>query len=381
MRCSQHPVIPRVAARALILALLATLATLSACASGGGGAATGGTPSQGQGTTPATTDAPWAVKTREHVDLWLHGFGLLLQDTATVPYFRRGYRDEMTVMKNRMNVSTLLDVNREQLQRRFGINRNLVGAQFIALYFGSWEDIQEVTNLFLQAEGNPQRAGSQAGANAIALLAGYFPSAADRDWLRLFVLGLTDERDRYYHSYWVQEQQSRSATIAAVDSLWQRVYRPKLQGYLNNTQQETGDFLLSLPLDGEGRTIHEGSRSNIVALTFPEAPSDAVQSIYVFAHEAVFAVAQTAVNDNTTPTEKRNGVADRYQSSAAVRGGMMLLRRVAPELLDGYARYYLRAAGQTPAGDPGAQLDRLFPLPEMIRASIDRQIGVVIGGI
>ena len=99
------------------------------------------------------------------------------------------------------------------------------------------------------------------------------------------------------------------------------------------------------------------------------------------AHEAVFAVAQTAVNDNTTPTEKRNGVADRYQSAAAVRGGAMLLRRIAPELLDGYARYYVRAAGQTPSSDPMAQLDRLFPLPEVIRESIDRQIGVVIGGI
>ena len=374
-RNTQHAALARRMTYALLLPVVV------ACASGGG-ATDGGTQApQTAGTTPTTTDAPWAVKTREHVDLWLHGFGMLFQDTAQVPYFKRGYRDEMTVMKNRMNVSTLLDVNREQLQRRFGVNRNLVGAQFIALYFGSWEDIQQVTNLFIQAEGNPQRASSQAGANAIALLAGYFPSATDRDWLRLFVLALNDERDRYYHGYWVQEQQNRAATIGAVDSLWQKVYRPKFQGYLNNTQQENGDFVLSLPLDGEGRTIHEGSRSNVVALTFPEAPGDAIQSIYVFAHEAVFAVAQTAVNDNTTPTEKRNGVSDRYQSAAAVRGGLMLIRRVAPELADGYARYYLRSANQTASGDPVAQLERVFPLPDIIRDSIDRQIGVVIGGI
>jgi hypothetical protein len=272
-------------------------------------------------------------------------------------------------------------VNREQLQRRFDVNRNLVGAQFIALYFGSWNDIQQVTNLFLDAQGDPRRAQSQQGANAIALLAGYFPSPADREWLRLFVLALDDESRRYYHGYWVQEQQNRSAALAAVDSLWQRVYRPKLQGYLNNTQQQTGDFLLSLPLDGEGRTVHESARSNVVTVGFPRTPADAVEAIYVFAHEAVFQVASTAVNDNTTPTEKRSGVADRYQSAAAVRGGVMLLRRVAPELLDGYARYYLRAAGAPASGDPVAALERTFTLPEAIRASIDRQIGVVLGGI
>ena len=42
----------------------------------------------------------WPIKTREHVDLWLHGFAMLSVDTTKVPYFRRGYRDELTVQKN-----------------------------------------------------------------------------------------------------------------------------------------------------------------------------------------------------------------------------------------------------------------------------------------
>jgi len=60
----------------------------------------------------------------------------------------------------------------------------------------------------------------------------------------------------------------------------------------------------------------------------------------------------------------------------------MLLQRVAPELADGYARYYLRAARvQFTSGDAMAALATAFPLPDSIRDGIQRQIDVVLGGI
>jgi len=65
-----------------------------------------------------------------------------------------------------------------------------------------------------------------------------------------------------------------------------------------------------------------------------------------------------------------------------VRGGAMLLQRIAPELADGYARYYLRSA-RVPftSGDALAALALAFPLPDAIAAGIQRQIEVVLGGI
>lgn len=47
---------------------------------------------------PVTAGPRWPVKTREHVDLWLHGFALLTDDTAAVPLFDRGYRDRKSVV-------------------------------------------------------------------------------------------------------------------------------------------------------------------------------------------------------------------------------------------------------------------------------------------
>jgi hypothetical protein len=375
--------------RTLTLAAAALVAV--ACGGSQGGATAGGAPAPATSSSTSPTSGThtpsgattWPVKTREHVDLWLHGFALLQPDTTQVPFFQRGYRDQLTVAKNRANVTTILDANRDQLTRRFAVNRDLVGAQFLALYFGSWEELRQGVQLFLQANGDPNRAGSQQGAAIVATFAQSFPTSADRDWLRLFTQGLDDERTKFYHSYWVAQQRDRAAALAAVDTLWQLRYRPRLQRFLNNTQQANGDFVLSLPLDGEGRTVSGGKTQNLVTVGFPATPADARDAIYAFTHEVAGALAGTAVNDNTTPNDKRTGVAQRLQSAAAVRTGYLLLQRAAPDLADGYARYYLRSAGSSLAtsADPGAALASTFPIPDALRDAIVRQLDVVMGGI
>jgi len=315
------------------------------------------------------------------VDLWLHGFAMLQEDSTLVPFYRRGYRDRMVVMKNRANVVTQLDANRDKLRAQITANPSLVNAQFVPLAFSSWEELSQVADLFLQAEGDPNRAQSREAAVAIASLTPYFQSGPDREWFRLFIQSLRDERSRFYHSYWIEQQRERANVVSVVDSLWQKIYRPRMQAFLNNSGQANGDVLLSLPLDGEGRSQSSGKLQNILTVTFPDTPGRAIDAIYVIAHEAVASIANRAVTDNITPNDLRNGVADRYTSAAAVRGGAMLLQKVAPELLPGYARYYLEAARRPVGGDAMASLAAVFPLPEVIRDAIGRQLDVVIGGI
>ncbi|HEX6536005.1 MAG TPA: hypothetical protein VF041_15520 [Gemmatimonadaceae bacterium] len=362
------------------IALLATLLAtqLGACATTGGSAPPASGPAA---ETAAGPEVTWPIKTRYHIDLWLHGYAMLQSDTTLVPYFKRGYRDQLTVLKNRANVFSVLDANREQLRRRLAANPGLVGGQFLPLYFASWEDMQKGIDIFLRAEGDPRRSNDPETQRLIATFAASFPSGADRDWLRLFEQGLTDESRKFYQSYWNQQQRERSGTLAALDSLWSKVYLPKFQGFLNNTRQQSGELFVSLPLDGEGRTISAGGRSNEIAVTFPDGERNALDAVYVFAHEAVGTLANQAVSDNTTPAEKRAGTADRYTSAAAVRGGALLVQRVAPELLDGYERYYLRSANVTVTGDPAAALARAFPLPQQMLDAMNRQIGVVLSGI
>src|SRR3712207_6994156 len=40
---------------------------------------------------------------------------------------------------------------------------------------------------------------------------------------------------------------------------------------LRNSGQAAGDFYLTLPLDGEGRTVRQGDRTGVIAVGFPRS--------------------------------------------------------------------------------------------------------------
>jgi hypothetical protein len=366
--------------RGWITSAAAAVLLLTACATAGTTTDTSQPPTSGAQNVGGAGQA-WAIKTREHVDLWLHGFAMLQADTALVPYFRRGYVAEIQSMRNRSNVTTQLDANRDRLRSRLTLNARLVNAQFIPFYFDTFDEMSRAIDLLIRSEGNPRAAGDQQTATLIALMAGYFPTTADQDWARLFIQSLRDEDSRFYRSYWDQQQRERTPVLTAVTDLWQNRYRTKFQTFLNNTRQTGGEIFLSLPLDGEGRTVSESNRENATAVTFPARDADAIQSIYVIAHELVGQIVSTAVRDNTTPSDARAGLTDQYIAAGAVRGGAILLQKIAPELVDGYMRYYLQSAGRPVGSNPATSLATVFGLPDPIREAIARQIDTVLGGI
>jgi hypothetical protein len=328
-------------------------------------------------------DTTWPIKTRENVDLWLHGFALLSNDSSSrVPLFRRGYRDDLTVLKNKANVLTQLDVNHDKLANQLTSSRLLINAQFVPFYFSSLEEMRSVIDRFVASNGSPSSAKSPMESAQFAALASYFQSPADRIWLALFASSLWDEDAKFYHSYWVQQQRERANVIDSTTAVWEHLMRPRIQRFLTNTQQRDGDIILSLPLAGEGRTISAaGGFRTTVAVTFPNRPSDVPEAMYALAHELVGTIANAAIADNTTPAEQRSGAADRISSTATVRAGLMLLEKFVPELADGYARYYVSATGARPSATPRTQLASLFPIPDAIRDAMKRQIDNIDSGI
>ena len=372
----------RIAGAVGTIGTVGALLLATACATAGVGSST-----SSSGTVPSTAGATaadhgWRVTTKEHVDLWLHGFALLTSDTGHVPFFARGYKQQITALKRQRNVYTQLDANQQKLSQRFATNPALTNAQFLAMYFPSMQEIVNATDYFIRSGGNPRASSDPEIQQEIALMASVFPTSADRDWLRLFVQSLQDESNRFYHDYWTHEQQTRGAAFAQVNQLWVGQYYQNLSRFLNNTQQASGELILSLPLGGEGRTISDGKLSNAIAVDFPTSVDAAPEAIYTFAHEAVGKLVDEAIRDNTTPAEQRSGETAGYQGNGAVRAGALLLQRVAPELVPGYMRFYLRtAAAAVPSGDPAAAFSSAFPLPQAIVSAIGRQIDVVLGGI
>jgi hypothetical protein len=337
--------------------------------------------SGGAGPTPLVP-AAWPVRTSEAVDLWLHAYALLSPDTMHVPYFERGYRDRMAAIRRDRNVSSQLDANRTTLVARMSVNPTLAtSGQFLPLYFQSWEQMRQMIDFFVRAGGNPNATNDPTTRTYLALLANVFSTAADREWLRTFTLSVEDERVRFYHDYWTGQQRLRASLLSHVDSLWQLQWRPQLQRFLNNSQQQNGEMLLSLPLGGEGRTIHFGKAENAVAVDFPDSRDDSEAALYVFVHEIAGSVASAAIADNTTPAEQRSGATARFEQSAAVRAGAILLERTRPEALPGYMRYYLKAAGRAAPTDPRTAFVAAFSIPDAVREAIGRQLDVILGGI
>lgn len=369
--------------RTVITRIALASATLLTAACASSGATTTATPQEAT-IIPQNRTLAWPIKTREQVDLWLHGFALIQSDSTLVPYYRRGYRDEVTVLKNKANVFSQLDANIERLSSQLRQNPGLNSAQFVPLYFNSLEEMHTLIDHFVAANGRP--AASEDHQRLIfAMLASNFQTPSDRAFLSLFASSLWDESAKFYHSYWGQQQRARSNVIDSAQAMWQNNIRPRFQRLLNNTQQRNGEILFSIPLGGEGRTVSgnatmPGMRIT-TAVTFPGRPSDVPEAFYVIVHELVGPIVNSAVSDNTTPVEQRNGTADRLTSIATVRLGLLAMEKILPELADGYARFYLAQAGRTPRSNPRAELVALFPLPDAIRDALIRQLAAIQDGI
>ncbi|MBU6366323.1 MAG: hypothetical protein KJT01_08940 [Gemmatimonadetes bacterium] len=326
----------------------------------------------------------WPVRTAPHVDLWLHGLAMLRADSAgtgsVVPLYRRGYRDSLVVVRNQAPVLTRLDALRDSLARRMAV-RGYLSAEFVPFAFGSWTELQAVAERVLQVEGDPRRTGERGEA-----LASVFPTPADRGWLRDFLEALGDEQARFFGAEYQRQLRARQRVVTAVDSLWQRHYRARLERFLNNTGQRQGELLLVLPLGGEGRMVPGREGRPVVAVPFPGRVEDAVEVVYVAAHEVTGTLVAQVVADHTTPAERRSGEGDRRVATGQVLAGAMLLEGVAPELADGYRQYYLRQAGEraAPAATAAQRAVRFaarFPLPEAIVTGLQRQVALVLGGI
>ena len=306
-------------------------------------------PGSGPTTRTPYTEVPateaWPVKTRYVIDLWLHGFAMITDDTAKVPIFRRGYRDFMVVEKNKRQILTLLDSDHDSLAKYLVEHPYVINSQFFVLGQHEWDVMYQDIQAYLQTGGDPRKVKGAAAQQALRPYFGMFPGSADRKFLAMFAAALQDEHTKFYQAYWRQVEAAQRPVLAAVDTLWDKVYLRQFRRFQQGAELERGEIYLSLPLGGEGRTMLNGKRENVIAVLMPDSAARASEMLFVVAHEAVGNYVSRAVGDNTTPNEKKSGLADRYTSAASVRGGALVIERIAPTLLTAYQGYYLRAAG------------------------------------
>jgi hypothetical protein len=335
---------------------------------------------------------PWPVKTRYVVDLWLHGYAMLVTDTSRTPTFRRDYRDAMIVAKNSRNILTQLDQNAEMLQHGLRVNPRLLDGARLALREGSWEEMGNDIAAFLTS-GDDSASGKKRpsalttwkrapreSAETIdmsAALGSIYRTEADRAWLKTFALSLTDEHSKFFEQYWREQQRTLRPVLAAVDTQFAQRYLKQLRSFLRGVQLPTGEIVLSLPLGGEGQSMLE--RQHSIAIGFPNVADSSLDAVYEFAHEAVGGVAEQAVRERISPAEYRAGAGTSLVNPAKIRGGAMLLERAIPELVNGYERHYLAIARVPAAGaDVDSAFVRAFPVRQAIIDGMDQRLDEVL---
>ncbi len=367
---------------AMIATVIATIFSVSACRGLVGVPDASAPPAPVRRSEPSAIPLTrWPIKTVESVDLWLHAFALLVDDRATPPQFRRGYRDSLTVVKNRANVLTTLDTTRAMLAKDLLATPSYLQAQVLAFEFDSWFALRTAAERFVLAEGDDRKVSDRAPVEHFAQFARLFPTAADREWLGIFVLGVQDEQVRFFNAEHTRLVRTRNATITAVDSLWQHTFRARFDRFLASTGQVNGEVLLSLPVGGEGRVGVGRERQRMVAVPFPARAEDARQVILVLAHELTAGVVSRVLLGSGAASIQRSVAVSRAISTAQVRAGAMLLERVAPELVEAYMQFYLTQSGAVvlpPALD--ATFVRLFDISVDARDGIRQQIDIALGG-
>ncbi|HYW49243.1 MAG TPA: hypothetical protein VE861_01485 [Gemmatimonadaceae bacterium] len=339
---------------------------------------------QARTSVPPRPNGPWPIKVREHIDLWLHGYALLSEDTSQVPLFRRGYRDSLIVVRNAAQRTSRLDSMRVALQRTLASTPELINGQFYASHFTNYGTLRVSLQQLTQSKGKVQDVRDRDQQQMVALAANYFGTAPTREFAEQFSVALESESQRFHHADWLETQRTRAPVITRADSLWRTVWFPKLAGFLRGTGQRNGEIIVSPVVEGEGRTITiDPVAGPSMVVTLPPSVDRTVEVLYGIVHEAVGAFAAGAVTENITPRQKSAGVADRLQTAAAVRAGALLLQRTLPAEVDGYARFYLRQLGKpVPAtGTALAALEAAMPLQADILETMNKQMDLFLGGL
>lgn len=328
----------------------------------------------------------WPIKTAEHVDLWLHAFALVSNDSARMPLYRRGYRDSLVVVKNRLGVFSSLDKNRYVLGKALQNSPEYERAQFFALEVPTWAALRATVDGFLQVDGETQHARDKTLVPGMVRLAAIFKTPADREWLRIFVEGVGDEQVKFFAADYSRSMRSRAAVVTAVDALWQGTYRQRFERFLSNTGQRNGDIVLSSQIGSEGRMGPGRDRQIAVVVPFPQRVDEAADVLFVFAHEVCGPLVAKTLADNLTATDGPRRTAEDYVATGQVRLGAMLLDRIAPELYERYVRYYLaqhdvRVPDAMTRATLNSTFSARFPLPTVLEDVLRHQLEAVLGGI
>lgn len=326
----------------------------------------------------------WRFATREHVALWYHGLSLVLpaEEGMPLPIYDPEEQQRALAAARRASAGpTPLEAIADRLRTEFAGSSSYQQLQFVPLYFDDAASLFNAIRLWDQAAGDPQRAGSQQGAEAVALLGAMFETARQRRAVVEFAGALEQEGRTYYAAYWSTRAEQLRPLATAARTQWATLQDSLLPlfRYLGVT---SGEALLTPALGPEGRTVTTRTFSRIAVGTPPvgSTPNAAAAEVtFSMLHELMYGLVGEAISEHVAPARVREFGEQVLQTRAAVRAGAMVLERRAPNRVAEYRAYYLRMAGRTGTGDTAFR--NAYALPLELVSGLGEFIDSALAGI
>lgn len=359
------------------------LVTLAALLTGACAVPLGGAPEGGVVTPPVQAQG-WRFLTRDHVSLWYHGLSLVLPpaDTMALPIYDPEEQQRALEAARRANADpTPIEAIAARMRAEFAGSSAYHQLQFVPLYFDDAASLFTAIRLWQEAQGDPQRAGSQRGAEAVALLSTMFQTERQRRSIIEFAAALEQESRAYYGAYWRTRAEELRPLAEAAHTEW-AMLQDSLQPLFRYLEVQSGEALLTPALGPEGRTVTTRTfvRTAVgtprIGSTGRAAGSEVSFSVL---HELMYSLVGEAISEHVAPARVREFGEQVLQTRAAVRAGAMVLERRAPHRVAEYRAYYLRMARRTGTGDTAFR--NAYALPLELVSGLNQFIDQALAGI
>lgn len=334
-------------------------------------------PSAADSEVPEVPVSTWHVEPKPQVDLWFHSMAVIQADQpGPLALYSADYASRIRELKIERGVyPTQLDELAEDFRERIGDGPSFDLFHFLPLYFPRADPERMLDALEAVAENrinDPTVYGPDVG-NTVYNLSLQITGGRERGVLKDLVQAVRDEWNVFYRDYWKENEEKRNKRYAAVQSMWDSLFAPKLAGYLQR-RRLTGGLLVPSPAIGpEGRIVESDTynpNDQIVSVQMPLSTDRPETTVYAFLKELCFLLIddQQLVKYTMDPADLQD-----LRRRAAVRCGADIMQFYAPVLASGYRRVFLDAVGAEESSTVSA-FERVYALKPEVEELVREQI-------
>ncbi len=297
---------------------------------------------------PTSGETRWVVRMAPQTDLWFHALAVIAADQpGPLGLYSADYERRIRQVKQQLGVyPTMLDSLAVSLRQAIAEESGFDVIHFVPLYFprAKPERMLQALKAVAERRTDDTALGGRDTRLGILVMGQVMERRSARRLLKDLVEAVEHEWEVFYRDYWEGFRGEQESRIEAIQTMWDSVFVPQLDRYLERRRLAAGVVMPSPALGPEGRIVELDSfdpRDQVVAVQLPLSGDAVEASVFAFLKELCFVLV-----DERVPGEMEDAAAlEDLRRRLAVRCGALILEFYAPTLVADYRRVFLDAVG------------------------------------